>query len=134
MPNKVYAIQGIRVITVPDNGAFGCDSCVFDASEEGCKDTLVGDDSCARKNFHYERAPKDDIYYLTHGEGQVVSVRNNLFDIQCLHNTLVLFHFDHCSGTYIFIRSFSKTRAGAFDCAATIQELAIALKEQTSHE
>jgi hypothetical protein len=134
MQNKVYTIQGIRVITVPDGDAFGCTLCVFDKSEEGCKGTLDGDDSCARKHFHYEKVPtkilpsnthainEDEIYHLTHGDNKVVSVGDNSFDIQCLHETIVLFHFDHCCGEYIYIRSFNKTEKGVAACVAAIEE------------
>lgn len=134
MQNKVYTIQGIKVITVPDGGAFGCDHCVFNSSEEGCKDTLVGDDSCARKHFHYEHAPAkhptsstyaisaNEIYHLDHGENKVVSIGDNSFDIRCLHNTLVLFHFDPCCGEYIYVCSFNKTEKGVAACAAAVEE------------
>jgi hypothetical protein len=145
MQNKVYNIKGINVVVVEDGSGYQSQSCEFCCflNYISCpvnEKTHKGLD-CLDGDYHYEDAPaetspsnthaisENEIYHLTHGENQVVSIGDNSFDIQCLHNILVLFHFDHCCGEYIYVRSFNKTEKGVAACVAAIEYQVKSFKE-----
>jgi hypothetical protein len=135
MENKVYTIQGIRVVTVPDDGRFGCDWCMFNTSLKGCYDTLDGEESCARKHFHYEREPvqasvkritvpldeKTEIERLYHRDCHSFTIEHRSFHVYRLHDFLMLFIFDKNCGEYIYSKTFSCLGKGVDDCILYIE-------------